>query len=40
MKGKTRFTIEKVPMKDSLQIVGTNESFIYEGKQKEIRMKL
>ena len=24
--------IEKVPMKDSLQIVGTNESFIYEGK--------
>ena len=24
--------IEKVPMKDSLQIVGTNESFIYESK--------
>ena len=24
--------IEKVPMKDNLQIVGTNESFIYESK--------
>lgn len=32
--------IEKVPMKDNLQIIGTNESFIYESKTDEIVEKV